>query len=170
MKKILFSLLFCLSAVAAFAQTDKIVLHNGKTIEANVKETTSQFVKYSFPGETLVQTLGRPAIASITYVSGRSETISEKVVVLGEADFEKVVILTTTDQAAGLVEKGDVQGKTAAISYQTGATANKASLNRIRKAAAKLGAQFVLMTESTGGGFAGFGASQSIRRGVAYSY
>ncbi|MFM8738908.1 MAG: hypothetical protein ACKOC0_01745, partial [Cytophagales bacterium] len=131
-------------------------------------EITSANIKFSFPGESLIQNIGKPAVAKIVYGSGREEIVSEYVSLKNDSDFEKIVILTSKDETIGLVDKGEVVGKTAAISYQTPGTANKASLNRIRKAALKLNAPFILIEDVS---HVGLGMSgQSIRRGRAFGY
>ncbi len=154
------------------AQIDSVYKHSGEVIAVNVKEVTSFAVKYTFPGETVVQSIGKPAVERVKYASGRTEQVSEKIVIRTEFDFEKVQVLTHPDEATGLVPKGEVEGKTAGfLSYQTAGTAKKASMNRIRKAAAKLGAPFILMIETANVGVGvGLGSAQSIRNGTAYSY
>jgi hypothetical protein len=165
-KLLLFLTLIITSAVTCLAQTDKVYKHNGEVLEVQVKEISASIIKYSFPNETLLQSLGKYAVAKIVYSSGREEKISDFIKFENSSDFEKCIILASKDEAVGLIDKGEVVGKTAAISYQTPGTANKASLNRIRKAAMELGAPFILIEENTTSGARG----QAIRRGRAFGY
>jgi hypothetical protein len=167
MKKLFFAIaLFVGCIFSCMAQIDKIYKHNGDILEVQVKEISASIIKYSFPNETLLQSLGKYAVAKIVYSSGREEKISEFIKFENSSDFEKCIILANKDEAVGLIDKGEVVGKTAAISYQTPGTANKASLNRIRKAAMELNAPFILIEENTSAGARG----QAIRRGRAFGY
>lgn len=167
MKKLifLFSIIFTM-LLNSNAQSDKLYKHNGEVLQVQVKEISAGVIKYSYPNETVVQTVGKKAVEKIVYASGREEKISDFIKLENDSDYEKVVLLNDKEEAIGLVDKGEVVGKTAAISYQTPGTANKASLNRIRKAAAQLNAPFILIEENTTSGARG----QAIRRGHAYGY
>jgi len=169
MKKITLSLLTVLFALAAFSQNDKMIKHNGEKIEVKIVKVGETLITFKYPGEDAEQTIGRFAVANITYgTSGRKEEISEKIAVSGEDDWEKVQILTDKSQVLGLKKGEDVKGKTAGfISYNTAGSADKKATRRIKEAAAKLGAPFVLMTSDKSDGF---GVKQSIKNGTAYSY
>jgi len=148
------------------AQTDKLFKHDGNTIEVQIKEITEGVLKYSFPNETLTRSMGKNSVAKIVYSNGQEEKISDFITIENEADFEKVVILSTKDETVGLVDKGVVRGKSGGSAFQTPETQNKVSLSKIRKAAAKLNAPFVWIEETVTAGHFG----QSVRRGHAYSY
>ena len=167
MKKLIVLALVNLVALTGFAQ-DKMLKHSGESLDVKVVKVGEEVITYKYPGEDAEQTIGKLAIASITYASGRKEEISEKIVVSGKDDWEKVQILTDKSQVVGLKKGEEVRGKTSGfISYNTAGSADKKATKRIKEAAAELGAPFVLMTSDKADGF---GVKQSIKNGVAYTY
>lgn len=168
MKKIFLFALVNMLALVGFAQTDKMVKHSGETLEVKVVKVGENVITYKYPGEDAEQTIGKLAVASITYSSGRKEEISEKIVVSGKEDWEKVQILTDPAQAVGLKKGEDVRGKTSGfISYNSAGSADKKATKRIKEAAAEMGAPFILLTSDKNDGF---GVKQSIKNGVTYNY
>jgi hypothetical protein len=168
MKKLIVLALVSLITLTGFAQADKMLKHSGETLEVKIVKVGEEVITYKYPGEDAEQTIGKLAIASITYSSGRKEDISEKIVVSGKDDWEKVQILTDKSQVVGLKKGEEVRGKTSGlISYNTAGSADKKATKRIKEAAAELGAPFVLMTSDKADGF---GIKQSIKNGVAYTY
>lgn len=108
------------------------------------------------------------AVNKITYSSGRSEEISEKIVVSGKDDWEKVQIVTDKAQVVGLKKGEDVKGKTSGmLSYNSAGSADKKASRKLKEDAAEAGAQFVLLTSDKSDGF---GIKQAVKSGVAYSY
>ncbi len=169
MKKTLLSILASLLTVLVMAQTnDKMVKHSGETLDVKVIKVGETTISYKYPGEDAEQTIGKFAVASITYGSGRKETISDKVVVSGKDDWEKVEIVTDKSQVLGLKSAGEVRGKTSGfITYNTAGSADKKATRKIKEAAAEMNAPFVLMVSDKNDGF---GAKQAIKNGVAYTY
>jgi len=175
MKKITLALMAVLIAISsAFSQSDKpandkMIKHNGEKLDVKVIKVGETTISYKYPGEDAEQTIGKAAVASIVYGgSGRKEEISEKIVVSGEDDWEKVQILTDKSQVLGLKKGEEVRGKTSGmLSYNTAGSADKKATRRIKEAAAKAGAPFVLLTSDKNDGF---GVKQAIKNGVAYSY
>lgn len=171
MKRIYLSLIASFFAVLAFAQAanDKLLKHSGETLEVKVIKVGETTISYKYPGEDAEQTIGKFAVAQIVYgSSGRKEEISEKIVVDGKDDWEKVEILTDKAQVIGLKKGDDVRGKTSGmLSYNTAGSADKKATRRIKEAAAEIGAPFILMTSDKSDGF---GVKQSIKNGVTYSY
>lgn len=169
MKKLFLAALINLVAIVTFAQNDKMLKHSGETLEVKVIKVGETTIAYKYPGEDAEQTIGKFAIASITYgTSGRKEDVSEKIVVTGKDDWEKVEILTDKSQVLGLKKGEEVRGKTSGMfSYHTAGSADKKATKKIKEAAAEMGAPFVLMTADKSDGF---GVKQSIKNGVAYTY
>lgn len=170
MKKLFCALFISLLTLGAFSQAaDKLLKHSGEVLDVKVIKVGETTITYKYPGEDAEQTIGKFAVASITYgTSGRKEDISEKIVISGKDDWEKVEILTDKSQVIGLKKGEEVRGKTSGfISYNTAGSADKKATKRIKEAAAELGAPFVLMTSDKADGF---GVKQSIKNGVAYTY
>jgi hypothetical protein len=166
-KKHLFSFLFSVTfSLILFAQ-DKMYLHNGKNMDVKIIKVSEFTVSYSYPNETAEQTIGKYAVDKIKYSSGREEKISDKVVVGGKDDWEKVMILGKAEQATGLKSLGEVGGKTSGMmGFHTAGSADKKSMKKLLEDAAEKGAQFVLITADKDNQF----TNQSKKRGIAYSY
>ena len=169
MKKITLFLAFIFGSLITFAQTtDKIKKHSGETLEVKVIKVGETTINYKYVGEDAEQTISKHAVATITYSSGRKETISEKITVSGKSDWESVQILTDPSEVVGLKKGEEIKGKTSGLlSYNTAGSADKKATRKIKEAAAEALAPFVLMTPDKSDGF---GVKQSIKNGVAYSY
>lgn len=168
MKKTLLTAIIYFISFASFAQTDKLSKHTGETMEVKVIKVGETTISYKYPGEDAEQTIGKIAVASIIYSSGRKEQISEKITISGKDDWEKVQIITDASQVIGLKKGEEVRGKTAGLlSYNTAGSADKKATKRIKEAAAEFGAPFVLMVSDKNDGY---GIKQAVKNGVAYNY
>lgn len=169
MKKFTLSLFMALVAFVAFGQNDKMKKHSGETLEVKVLKVNETTINFKYPGEDAEQTIGKYAIANITYgTSGRKEEITPKVMVNGKDDWETVVILTDASEVVGLKKGEEIKGKTSGlISYNSAGSADKKATRKIKEEAAELGAPFILMTADKADGY---GIKQSIKKGITYSY
>jgi len=169
MKKYLLSFLASFVTILVMAQSnDKMIKHSGETLDVKIIKVGETTVSYKYPGEDAEQTIGKFAVASITYGSGRKEVVSEKIAISAKDDWEKVQIVTDKSQILGLKSSGDVRGKTSGfLTYNSAGSADKKATRKIKEAAADMGAPFVLMTSDKNDGF---GAKQAIKNGVAYTY
>ena len=174
MKKIILLLTVVLSTAFANAQVDVITKHNGEKVNGKVIRLEEYTVVFKYDGEDAENSLGKYAIEKIVYgKSGRVEEVSEKIVINGEEDWEKVVILEEKSYIAGLKKAGEVRGKTGLINFQTGNTGDKKAQKKLKMDAAKLGCPFVLMISdktTVGANSNGLGGTQAIKTGVAYKY
>ncbi|HBK82540.1 MAG TPA: hypothetical protein DDZ41_02925 [Flavobacterium sp.] len=173
MKKKLFLAIVLISAFAS-AQVDKIYKHSGETITGKVLRIEEYTVVFVYQGEDAENTFGKYAIEKIVYgKSGRVEEVTEKIVVNGEDDWEKVVILEDKSYIAGLKKGEEVRGKTGLINYHTGNTGDKKAEKKLKMAAAAIGHPFILMTadkSTVGANSNGLGGSQAIKKGISYKY
>jgi hypothetical protein len=172
MKRFSLTLMAALFAVVAFAQADKMTKHSGETIDVKVVKVAEYTIVYKYPGEDAEQTIGKLAVAKITYSSGRSEQISEKITVGGADDWEKVQIIEDKTQIVGLKKLDEIRGKTSGMfSFHTAGSADKKATKKLKEAAAEMGAPFILMTSDNDArvGSNG-GANQGIKKGFAYGY
>ena len=169
MKRMTVALFAGLLSLSAFSQNDLMLKHTGEKLDVKILKVGEETIAYKYPGEDAEQTIGKFAVASITYgTSGRKEAISQKIIVSGKDDWEKVQILTDKTQVLGLKAGETVRGKTAGmLSYNTAGSADKKATKKIKEDAAELGAPFVLMTSEKSDGY---GVKQSVKNGVAYNY
>ena len=110
MKKLLTTVMLAFAAIAVFAG-DQIFLHSGKTIDGKVVRVDDFKVIFKYEGEDAEQTMSKKAIEKIIYSSGREEPISEKIVINGKEDWEKVEILLDVSEIVGLKKVDEIKGK-----------------------------------------------------------
>lgn len=177
MKKQILTLLMVIVATISMvmAQNDQIFFHNGKTINANISLVDDFKVIYKYVGENAEQTTSKMAIGKIIYSSGREEIVTEKIVINGKEDWEKVEVLMDKSEIVGMKKVGDVQGKTTGFfsSYTSAAGTDKRSLKKLLEAAAALNAPFVYITadkDTKGGMQTGSYGAQGNKKGIAYTY
>ena len=105
--------------------------------------------------------------------SGRVKEVTEKIIVTGEADWQKVVILKEKFYLDGLKKAGEVREKTGMINLLTGNTGDKKAEKKLKMAAAVLECPFILMTSdktTVGANSNKFGGTQAIKTGLGYKY
>ncbi|WP_298120483.1 hypothetical protein [Flavobacterium sp.] len=174
MKKVILLLAVLFGLNSAIAQVDVITKHNGETVKGKVIKLEEYTIIFKYDGEDAENTISKYAVEKIVYgKSGRIEEVTEKIVVNGEDDWEKVVILEDKAYISGLKKEGEVRGKTGLINYHTGNTGDKKAEKKLKMAAAAMGCPFILQTadKSTVGATSnGLGGSQAIKKGVAYKY
>jgi sRNA-binding regulator protein Hfq len=174
MKKILLMVVFALGLNVANAQNDKIYKHSGETVDGKVIRLDEYTIVFKYDGEDAENTIGKYAVEKIIYgKTKRQEDVTEKIVINGEDDWEKVVILEDKGYISGLKKVGEVRGKTGLINFQTGNTGDKKAQKKLKMDAAKQGCPFVLLTAdktTVGANSNSLGGSQAIKTGVAYKY
>ena len=174
MKKIILLVVFALGLNLANAQTDKIYKHSGEVVEGKVIRLDEYTIVFKYDGEDAENTIGKYAVEKIIYgKTKRQEDVTEKIIINGEDDWEKVVILEDKGYIAGLKKVGEVRGKTGLINFQTGNTGDKKAQKKLKMDAAKQGCPFVLLTAdktTVGANSNAIGGSQAIKTGVGYKY
>ncbi|MDD5151531.1 MAG: hypothetical protein PHC28_13820 [Flavobacterium sp.] len=174
MKKITLLFLMSLTTSLIFAQVDVITKHSGETVKGKVLRVDEYTVVFVYDGEDAENSIGKYAIEKVVYgKSGRVEDVTEKIVVNGEADWEKVIILEEKSYIAGLKKGGEVRGKTGLINFQTGNTGDKKADKKLKMAAAAIGCPFILMISdktTVGASSNSLGGTQAIKTGIGYKY
>jgi sRNA-binding regulator protein Hfq len=174
MKKFILAIALVFSFGIANAQLDVIYKHSGETVEGKVLRLDEYTVVFKYDGEDAENTIGKYAVEKIIYgKTKRVEEVTEKIVVSGEDDWAKVVILEDKGYIAGLKKVGEVRGKTGLINYHTGNTGDKKAEKKLKMAAAEMGCPFILQTAdktTVGASSNSLGGSQAIKKGVAYKY
>jgi sRNA-binding regulator protein Hfq len=174
MKKIFLLAILALGLNVANAQNDKIFKHNGEAVEGKVVRLDEYTIVFKYDGEDAENTIGKYAVEKIVYgKTKRVEEVTEKIVINGEDDWEKVVVLEDKGYIAGLKKVGEVRGKTGLINFQTGNTGDKKAQKKLKMDAAKQGCPFILLTSdktTVGANSNAIGGSQAIKTGVGYKY
>jgi hypothetical protein len=174
MKKIILIVAVLFGFGVANAQVDVITKHSGETVKGKVIKLEEYTIIFKYEGEDAENTVSKYAVEKIVYgKSGRVEEITEKIVINGEDDWEKVVILEEKGYIAGLKKGEEVRGKTGLINFQTGNTGDKKAEKKLKMAAAVIGCPFILMTSdktTVGANSNALGGSQAIKKGIGYKY
>lgn len=174
MKKIILIITVLFGFGIANAQVDKIFKHNGETVSGKVSKLDEFTIIFKYDGEDAENTVSKYAVEKVIYgKTGRVEEITEKIVINGEDDWEKVVILEDKAYISGLKKGEEVRGKTGLINFQTGNTGDKKAEKKLKMAAAAIGCPFILMTSdktTVGANSNQLGGSQSIKKGIGYKY
>ena len=98
---------------------DTLFTNNGR-LAVSIKEITNDAIKFSYPGEELVNSIYKNSVFKIVHRSGRLETFNETSsfnIVKGGDEWEKVAITSVPDEVKGLYKLGNISTKA------TGATA-----------------------------------------------
>lgn len=174
MKKLILLLVLFVGVNVANAQVDKIFKHSDEIVEGKVIRLDEYTIVFKYDGEDAENTIGKYAVQKIIYgKTKRQEDVTEKIIINGEDDWEKVVILEDKAFISGLKKVGEVRGKTGLINFQTGNTGDKKAQKKLKMDAAKLGCAFVLMTSdktTVGANSNTIGGTQAIKTGVGYKY
>ena len=113
MKNTFILFVFIFLAVNIKAQRDT-VFTNTEMIICNVKEITSDAVKFTYPEEDAINSIYRNTVQQITFKSGRVQFFTEATFykTLNDVeDYEKVIISKDENKVKGLFEVGEVHSK-----------------------------------------------------------
>jgi len=97
----------------SYAQMDTVFLNNQR-IACSVKEVTPEAVKYTFPGEDVINSVYKNTVQKIIFKSGRVQTFAESTSfkeIKGVMDYEKVTITSVESEVKGLFKISDVSSK-----------------------------------------------------------
>jgi hypothetical protein len=174
MKRAIVTLLAVFTVFIGFSQTatpnDKIYKHSGEVIQLKIIKVGEGVITFKYPNEDAEQTIGKLAVDRIEYGSGRIEKISDKIVVNGKDDWEKVQMVTDENIILGLRKGEELTGKTSGwVNYNTQAGADNKATKHIKESAAELNAPYILITADKNSSN-WRGVSQGLKKGVAYTY
>lgn len=171
MKKALLSTLGCLLAIAGYSQ-DKLYTHKGGVYDVYVKEVSENSVKFIYPNEQSINTLSKNTIEKIEFESGRTESMSEKIIIQGKEDWEKVIITNLESDVQGLTKGSELKAKANGSTFANQGKVENRAFNKLKKEAASKGYHVLLILTTSGrsGSFGtSSGASASIRA-IGYRY
>jgi len=172
MKKVIFLFVLLSFCTIVLAQ-DRIMTHRGDTIVCKISELTDNNIKYRFEGEDLLNNISKNLVREIKFSNNRIQKISEKVVINGLEDWQKVKITNLESDISGLNRKGEFTANAASGWSTTGEGKMQAkAMDKLKKQASEVGAHIVLIltTTSKGGGHGMSGGTKASVTGVAYSY
>lgn len=147
--KLIITFLLLLAAIQySFAQTDTLYTIHDK-IPCVVKEITPEAVKYSIPGEELINSIYRNTVQKIVFRNGRVQTFSEITAykkLRGFHDFDNVTITQVESEVKGLYKVGEATTSAQAGSMFTGMDKiQERALRKMKIVAAMMGANVVYL-------------------------
>lgn len=170
-KPMLFLSFLILLSISLTAQTDKVYLHNGEMLEVNVNSVTNGVVSYQYPSESVIQEVSTNMVEKITYSSGRTQKVSDKIVINSKNDWKKVIVTHLESEIKGLVRKGEVFGHKGGSAFSKSTKLQRKATEKMQQEAAKMGAHIVYVTTTkTDMQGSGFRNTASGVTGTAYSY
>ncbi|MFZ4412000.1 MAG: hypothetical protein ACOYOV_02870 [Bacteroidales bacterium] len=171
MKKLIliyFVLLF--STVYAQTNNDIIVKHTGERLNVKIISVDEK-ITFTFPNENVTQVIGKNCVKQIIFNSGRIQECSEKIVIKGEDDWEKVIISTDPEDIKGLVRKGEVRASASNTwNFKGKEGIDKKATMKIKKEAASLKGHIILLQDQTKKNQTIYSGASSDKYGTAYGY
>jgi hypothetical protein len=177
--KIMFSASFLISLISysrCYAQMDTVILNNQR-IACSVKEITPDAIKYTFPGEDVINSVYKNTVQKIIFKSGRIQTFAEATSyksVTGVMDFENVTITSVESEVRGLYKISDVSSKAKGTTvYSSQERVKERAYRKIKIQAAMFGANIIYLsnqrTEGNKYGYYSSSAAETNLTGIAYS-
>jgi len=171
--------IFLIFATVSFcySQTDTIFTNNEK-LACSVKEVTPDAVKYTFPGEDLINTVYKNTIQKIIFKNGRVQTFAESTSyksVNGVMDYDKVTITTLESEVMGLYKIGELsaESKGKAFSSKDEEKTKDIAYRKLKIEAAMFGANVVYLsnqrTKGNTNGYYNISPAETNLTGIAYS-
>ncbi|MCX6214398.1 hypothetical protein [Spirosoma sp.] len=167
-----------LHASLAKGQLDTIYTNKEK-IACSVKEVTPDAIQFTYPNETIVNSLYKNTIQKVVFRSGRTQVFSESsplIEIDGIEDYGKVTITQVEGELKGLYKIGEVSSSSrGGTAYSNVDRVKERALNKLKMEAVMRGANLIYMayqkTEGNryGGYFQSAKAAETIYSGVAYS-
>jgi hypothetical protein len=173
MKKAIVTVLALLVVFATFSQaatTDRIYKHSGEVLEVKILKISDLTIIFKVPNQELQENISKLAVDHIVFSTGVEQKISDKIVVSGKKDADKVQIIEDKDQAEGLKKGSAITGETSAFNWRSANASGKKALQKLKEQAAEANAPFVFMTmdHDTQNAY-GMGA-KGLKKGFIYTY
>lgn len=149
-----------------FAQ-DKIVKLNTEVIDCRIREVNGKFISYSYENEDLINTISKNIVKEIILSSGRTQLITEPVVIKSDSDWEKVKLTTFESDVEGL-ERGQELSTSSSSGFSGQGKTQAKAIEKIKRLAASSGYHMIFLLTTTGEAM-GKGSKSSIT-GVGYKY
>jgi len=158
------------------AQVDTIVINNQKTA-CSVKEVTPDAVKFTYPGEDVINTVYKNTVQKIIYKSGRIQTFAEATsykTITNVMDYDKVTITSVESEVQGLFKLSDVSSKAKGTTvYSSQEKVKDRAFRKIKIQAAMFGANVIYLsnqrTEGNKYGYYNSSTAETNLTGIAYS-
>ncbi len=154
----------------ARVKTDTQVKHNGERLNVKIISADGK-VTSTYPGEAATNTLSLNPVSEIIFSTGRIQKRTEKIVVNGKDDWEKVIIALNPDDVKDIVRKGEVRSTANNTwGFKGKMSPDKKAIMKIKKATAELRNHIILIQEQVKTNTTFVTGGSSSKYGVAYVY
>jgi hypothetical protein len=141
------TLLFLAIAAPFFAQSHVLVKHNGEKLNVNYIKTNNNLIYFNAEKEQVEQTISTFAIAELINTTTNAVTkVSDKIVVSGEQDYNKVIVLAP-NATAGLSLTANDSKYVNRLKGQAPLAVQQQNINALKRKAAKEGIPFVSLAK-----------------------
>ena len=174
MKKValLFFIYFGLSQLSFAQDPLDSIFTSADLMLVDIKEVTEESVKFSYPGEEILNTIGTNSISKIVFRSGRVQTFAEEssfAIVKNGLDWEYVTVIQNDRELKGLYQLDQVNAKAKAATGwgSVGKMENRAKRKLLIETAMN-GGNVVFLTQQNSSTRSQNSTSSSVMGGVAY--
>ncbi len=137
--------------ISAWSQMDIIYTMDNQELNVNITEVGETSVKYSYSGETMLNTISNASIDKIIFKSGREQSFRANLnvaLVTSCLDWEKVQITNLESEIRGLMKLENVGAKAQGASFTSISKLEERAYKKTKIQAAMLGANTVyIMTQ-----------------------
>jgi len=170
MKNLFFLLSFMTISFISYSQ-DKIIKHHGDTIYCKVTELTDKSIIYKFAGEDSSNTISKYLVKKIIFENGIVQKVTNKVIINGIDDWQKVEITALEFDIEGLVQYGEISTKANSVWRDVSLDKMETkAMDRLKRQAAKNRCHIILILRTTGIDQRSDEGVNSTVTGVAYKY
>ncbi|OAZ04434.1 hypothetical protein [Flavobacterium succinicans] len=141
--KTFITLLFLAISTPFFAQSHVLVKHNGEKMNVNYIKTNNNLLYFNTGKDQVEQSISTFAVAElINTITNDRAKISDKIVVSGEHDYNKVILITP-DATTGLSTIANNSKFINRVKGQTPGAVQQQNIMALKRKAAKEGIPFV---------------------------
>lgn len=169
MNKTLLLTLGCLLANLTYSQ-DKLYTHKGDTLNVYIQEINENSIRFTYPNEKSINTLSKNVIEKIEHQSGRTEQVTDKIVISGIKDWEKVVITNLESDVQGLTRGEELKAKAKGTTFTSQGRVEARAFDKLKKEAASKGYHILLILTTTGKSGSPYSSASSSIRAIGYKY
>lgn len=168
-----FSLLFFSFSLSLAQDPLDSIFTNSEVLPVNIKEVTEDAIKFSYPGEEILNTLSTNTVSKIIFRTGRIQTFAEENSfreVKNGLDWEYVTVIQNDQELKGLYQLDQVNAKAKAATGwgSVGKMENRAKRKLLIETAMN-GGNVVYLTQQNSSTRSQVSTSSSVMGGVAYS-
>jgi len=170
MNKIFFLLSLLMLSLISYSQ-DKIVTHHGDTIKCYIIDSADSSIEFNYIGDDSSNDISQYLVKELIFEDGTVREVSDKVIINGVDDWEKVQITIEAADVEGLVCFGEVKSSSNSIwSTTANSLMDKKAMDRLKRQAARNGCHIILIMKTTDWDGRNDDGSNASVKGIAYKY